>query len=136
MKISISEDNILNKEAKIYSELQSNSPEWWKTVKEDKELYLDIRKEDIIDIYYLGSRLAELKYDRVTKHIRTTAHPKYVGKCDKSDNSAYRKRLRKGKIVYDPIYQDCESWLMPDKIAELKANVREYYVKIQRTTTL
>lgn len=130
MKISKLEKNLLDKKANLYSELQNNPPKWWKTILADKELYIDIRKMNIIDIYYLGGRLAELKYDRVTKHIRTTAHPKYVGKCDKSDNSAYRKRLRKGKIVYDPIYQDCESWLMPDKIAELKANVREYYVKI------
>jgi len=130
MKISKLAKNLLDKKANLYSELQNHPPKWWKTILADKELYIDIRKMNIIDIYYLGGRLAELKYDRVTKYIRTTAHPKYVGKCDKSDKSAYRQRLRKEKIVYDPIYQDCESWLMPDKIAELKANVREYYVKI------
>lgn len=66
----------LNKEAGIYKEL-AKQPAWWQRLLSIKGVYVEIRKDDIVDIYYEGGRMAELRCKN--KQIKATCHPKYLG---------------------------------------------------------
>ena len=66
----------LNKEAEIYKELKKQ-PDWWQRLLSVKGVYVEIRKDDIVDVYYEGGRMAELKIK--DEKITATCHPKYLG---------------------------------------------------------
>ncbi len=124
--ISKMKTGLLDANHKLYEILCSNqAPKWWRSIKKDEELYIEVRKNNIIDIYYHGGRMAEIKllYKKV---IKVTAHPKYLGHDDKSDKQYYKQRKRDGNIFFDPIYQDCEEWI-DNKRGELKKNIERYY---------
>ena len=129
-KVSIMNENLLDITHKLYEILQSSkAPEWWLELKKDVELYIEVRKGNIIDVYYQGGRMAEIKYNNSTKNITVTAHPKYLGFDNefKEDKKYYKKSIKKdGTIEYVPIYQDCKEWLLARK-EELKANIRKHY---------
>ncbi len=66
----------LHPEAKIYNELRQQ-PEWWKRLTSIKGAYVEIRKDDIIDIYFEGGRIAQLTYTK--ESLKATCHYKYLG---------------------------------------------------------
>ena len=39
--------------------LISENPPWWKAIKEDEDLYIEIRKENYIDVYYNGGGIVQ-----------------------------------------------------------------------------
>lgn len=54
----------LNKNSKIFIELDKNPPDWWNLIKSDKDLYIDIRKDNYIDVYHNGGNLIkELRHN-------------------------------------------------------------------------
>ena len=67
----------LNKEAEIYRELKKQ-PDWWQRLLSIKGVYVEIRKDKTVDVYYEGGRMAELKIK--DEKITATCHPKYLGK--------------------------------------------------------
>lgn len=129
-EVSIMEENLLDLKHRLYEILQSNkAPKWWPELKKDVELYIEIRKGNILDVYYQGGRMAEIKYNNSTQNITVTTHPKYLGYDNeyKEDENYYKKSIKKdGTIEYVPIYQDCQEWLL-NKKEELKANIRKHY---------
>lgn len=68
-------DASLNKEAEIYKELKKQ-PDWWKRLLSIKGVYVEIRKDKTVDVYYEGGRMAELKIK--DEKITATCHPKYL----------------------------------------------------------
>lgn len=52
----------LNPNAKIFEEIKSKQPLWWNLLLKDKELYKDIRKDNYINVYYLGGSVAKIEY--------------------------------------------------------------------------
>ena len=119
-------NDLLDKNHQLYEILKGkDTPTWWKDLKLDNEIYIEVRKGNIIDAYYLGGRMAELKLDRYNK-IVATAHPKYLGFLDEKDGRYYRKGMNNGKVIYTPIYQDCSEWLLNRK-EEMKANIQKHY---------
>lgn len=123
--ISKMREGLLDLRHNLYKILKNDAPIWWKALKEDKDLYIEIRKGNVIDVYYLGGRMAEIKCDRNNKLV-VTAHPKYLGYANEKDKRYYREGKKKGKTVYTPIYQDCSDRLL-DRRNELKANIQKYY---------
>lgn len=87
----------LNKEAGIYKEL-AKQPDWWKRLLSINGVYVEIRKGDIVDVYFEGGRIAELKYKN--NRLTATCHPKYLGKNVPSDSN--------------PKYEDCLDLLRRD----------------------
>lgn len=67
----------LNKDAKIYKVL-GKQPDWWKELLSINGVYAEIRKGDIVDIYYEGGRMAELRCKN--GNLTAVCHPKYLGK--------------------------------------------------------
>ena len=98
----------LDKDAQIYTDLKKQ-PDWWLKLLAINGVYVEIRKGDIVDVYYEGGRMAELRYKN--KKLVATCHPKYLDKT-----------VSKGT---NPKYEDCFEFLKKDPefiIKEIKKN--------------
>lgn len=73
----------LNESNKLYSILKEK-PQWWTSLLSINGVYAEIRKGDIVDVYYEGGRMAELKVGREGR-LEASCHPKYLG-CDVEDS--------------------------------------------------
>lgn len=124
--ISKLESGLLNPDSEIFKILASNNPpKWWIIAKNDPDLYIDIRKENEVIIYYNGGRAAGIKYYKKKKVLKVTAHPKYLGHTDIKDQKYYKNDKK-----HTPIYQPCEDWL-ENRLGELKSNIIKYYSKVE-----
>ena len=89
--ISLLEPGLLDAGHSLYQLLKGDqAPSWWKLLTKDHELYIEIRKKNVIDVYYYGGRMAEISYDRFSNGVVTKAHPKYLGYTDVEDENYYR----------------------------------------------
>ncbi len=129
-KVSLLNPDLIKVDHDLYTLLKGeNAPLWWKPLKEDNSLYIEIRKKNIIDVYFYGGRMAEIAYDRNSGSIVAKAHPKYLGHNDVSDKRFYRHSIdKKGNEKISPLYQDCQDWLLT-KVDQLKENIKANYSK-------
>ena len=75
---------MLNPKAPLFEALEKTPPKWWHTLKTDPEIYIELRKENIIHVYYYGARIAEIDYKG--NSFSAKCHPKYIhGENAKSD---------------------------------------------------
>jgi hypothetical protein len=102
--------NSLNPKAEIFEQIKKQQPAWWKLFCEDEELYIEIRKDNYINVYYFGGCVAKIKYE---KDFVAEIHEKYSG--------------RKGD-KYIPL--DLQQ-LSEEKIAEIKGKIKDIYLKKQ-----
>jgi hypothetical protein len=64
---------------KTFVELKTGQYPWWENLKENKDISIQIRKENRIDVYYNGGAiLRELVYDEKKKEFSADIHPKYI----------------------------------------------------------
>lgn len=104
--------NALKEEFLLWGTLEKDPPEWWKNLMEDKELYVEIRKDNYANVYYYGGSVALVQW-RVGRALVVTHH-KYLG-----------------KDLPDGEYQDCTGLLQtPEGIGHIKEKVREEYHKL------
>ena len=66
----------LNINAPLFTEL-SKLPEWWKTIINDNSLYVNVRKNNRVNVYYRGASVMELSMNRY-KSIQGKIHSKYL----------------------------------------------------------
>ncbi|MCL0051329.1 hypothetical protein M1M97_01465 [Thermodesulfovibrionales bacterium] len=45
----------------LFQRLKNDPPQWWKNLKDDRELYIDIRKDNYINVYYNGGSIMKLE---------------------------------------------------------------------------
>lgn len=67
-------DNLLDPKAPLFKCLKENPPAWWEMFKNDPELYIDVRKDNMVMVYYQGGRVACLTYKR-GRGISAKTHP-------------------------------------------------------------
>lgn len=65
----------LNPEHKLFRELVKRNPVWWRNLRENPEIYIEIRKNNYIDIYYNGGRVMNLTY---TNKFNGKIHFEYI----------------------------------------------------------
>lgn len=53
----------LNADAKLFNELEKK-PTWWKMILSDQDLYVNVRKDNRINVYYRGASIIELSLSR------------------------------------------------------------------------
>ena len=61
--------------AKIFEEL-GKEPHWWKRFKEDASLYIEVRKDNQVNVYFEGGSIARIHY---CKKLQVFTHHKYLG---------------------------------------------------------
>ena len=84
----------------LFKQLISDAPEWWYKALQFEGAYIDIRKDNTINIYYEGASLAKVEWANGT--VRATCHPKYL----------YGDRAQAYYKNGIAIYQPCEEELM------------------------
>lgn len=53
----------LNPKNALFENLATNPPVWWETLVNDEDIYIEIRKDNYIDVYYNGGNIIkELRY--------------------------------------------------------------------------
>ena len=76
----------LNEQAILFCNL-NKMPQWWKQVLADKELYVNIRKNDRVNVYYHGYSVMELTYkNRGNKGFNAKIHYKYLPDAGPNQN--------------------------------------------------
>ena len=68
----------LNPNAPLFSELKSGKYAWWENIKKDPRLYIEIRKDNYINVYFEGGNVAKLEYRSKDNTIQTSTHSKYL----------------------------------------------------------
>ena len=98
----------LNPTATIFQELKKE-PSWWKRFKADPSLYIEIRKDNQINVYFEGGSIARIHYCSKHKVLQVFTHHKYLG-------------LEESK----PMYRECSSFI-EDRIDDIISRVKTCY---------
>ncbi len=111
--------NKLDRENELFKRLTTEKPDWWEFLVSQKDLYIDIRKDNYIDVYYHGGNIIrELRFDG----------EEYSG----SINSKYllpqaSEYIKYGKDIKEISLELGFSGLNKDKLKEIKCNIAKYY---------
>ena len=98
----------LKANAKIFEELSKN-PEWWKRFKENSLLYIEIRKDNQINVYFEGGSVARIHYCSKHKKLQIFTHKKYLnGNYDKTYPEISDSIEEKHETILKQV-QDCYS---------------------------
>ena len=103
----------LNPDAKIFHELKKN-PSWWVRFKNDSSLYIEIRKDNQVNVYFEGGSVARIHYCSKHKKLQVFTHHKYLNLPAPSKKNAY---IECSDIIETPTEKDSEI-LMCDKVIE------------------
>ena len=68
----------LNPNAPLFSELKSGKYAWWENIKQNDDLYIEIRKDNNINVYFQGGSVVKLHYCSKHKKIQAFTHRKYL----------------------------------------------------------
>ena len=72
----------LNPNAPLFSELKSKNYSWWENIKQNHnlyhDLYIEIRKDNNINVYFQGGSVVKLHYCSKHKKIQAFTHRKYL----------------------------------------------------------
>lgn len=109
----------LNPKAEIFEEIRIQQPQWWTMLCEDHELYIEIRKDNYINVYYFGGSVARIDYKN---GFVAETHQKYLG----DDKPRGKTKKGKDKFQYDPI--DLTT-LNEIKIADIKNRIKSDYLR-------
>ena len=96
--------NRLKSDSKIFEELKKN-PSWWTRFKNDKSLYIEIRKDNQVNVYFEGGSIARIHYCSKHKKLQVFTHHKYLNLPEPSKSNAY---IECSDIIDKPIKKDSE----------------------------
>ena len=108
--------NILKSDSKIFEELKKN-PSWWTRFKNDKSLYIEIRKDNQVNVYFEGGSIARIHYCSKHKKLQVFTHHKYLNLPTPVKGNAY---IECSDIIDKPVKTDKkdEEILVCDTIIE------------------
>ena len=107
----------LNHSHKLFEQLKHNAPDWWRCVVDCNEVYIDIRKDNTINIYYQGASLAKIEFQK--GGIKATCHPKYLYGDDVA------KFYKNGHAIYQPCEEELRT--LANSECRLLKNAQLFY---------
>lgn len=72
----------INQEAPVFEILKNNPPSWWTALLRNKDIYVEVRKDNYLNMYYEGGCIAKVRYCSKHKKVQAIAHEKYIGITD------------------------------------------------------
>ena len=113
----------LDTKNQLFIELETKTPNWWKNIISEKGVYIDIRKDNYIDIYFNGGNIIrELKLKG--KKFSGSINYKYL-LSEKSEYIKYDFSLPKVELAQKKI--DLLTFSDFDHIQRIKDNISKYY---------
>lgn len=113
----------LNSNHKLFEKLENDAPDWWKNLvnlHHNGKVYIDIRKNNTINVYYFGASIAKIKWK--DSKIQATCHRKYIEGKD-----------IKGKDTNESKHINCEEFLTSEeKIWHLFENATKCYAEASK----
>lgn len=104
----------LNEDFSLWQVLEHNPPQWWKNLLKDKELYMEIRKDNYTNVYYYGGNVALLRW--TAGEITAETHQKYLGESDETT-----------------LYQNCTKILQSKEgIKDIKEKISKEYHQLSK----
>lgn len=121
----------LNEENRLWTELEANPPQWWKNILADKELYVEIRKDNYVNVYYYGGNIALIRW--TGEEVTAETHQKFLGDMNPVKTIITKVKDRrtgnetdKEKRIYE--YRDCRAKLQTkDGLEEMKRRIHDIY---------
>ncbi len=87
---------LLNPRAYLFEKIRIHQPKWWNLLSEDKELYIEIRKDNSINVYFFGGSIARIEYKN---GFVDKIHQKYL----RDDKPRGKTKTGRDKFEYDQI---------------------------------
>lgn len=110
---------------KLFIELETKKPNWWKNIISEKGVYIDIRKDNYIDIYFSGGNIIrELKFDG--EKYSGSINYKYL-LSEKSEYIKYDFSLPKVELAQKKIDLLAFSDFEHKEFKRIKDNISKYY---------
>lgn len=81
----------LNPNAPIFRELKTNAPSWWERFVNDPALYIEIRKDNQVNVYFEGGSIARIHYCSKKRKLQVFTHHKYLGHPNPQKGSLYEE---------------------------------------------
>jgi hypothetical protein len=114
----------LDPEHVLFKKLIKEQPGWWQNICKNKSIYIDVRKDNSLDVYYNGGKIIDLSY---TNNFQGSIHFKYIP--IKSRNNYVPFLFSEGKIRVDKDkldFIDLDNF-SPEIISEIQKLVSNYY---------
>ncbi len=107
----------LNVNAGLF-EFLSHKPLWWKMILEDKDLYVNVRKDNRINVYYRGASIMSLSYNK--GKVIAEIHNYYLG-CNKDVCAALG--IKYGNVKENPEELVCRLSTIKERVESNKKNI-------------
>ena len=72
----------LDPEHILFKQLAKQQPVWWQNICKNTHLYIDVRKNNSLDVYYNGGKIIDLSY---SKYFQGSIHFKYIPVTSKNN---------------------------------------------------
>lgn len=116
--------NSLSPNNPLFIRLQENPPAWWIALKNDKDLSVQVRKENYIDVYFNGgSIIRRLSYKRGS--FSGEIHYKYIPV--KGEDGDYVKFNFNSGISFGQVNALPLDNFSPNALREIKENIKYHY---------
>ncbi|MCP4143292.1 MAG: hypothetical protein GY755_23890 [Chloroflexi bacterium] len=110
---------------KLFLELKSNPPTWWENLLRDEDLYIEIRKDNYIDVYFNGGGIIrKLKFTR--GEYSGSIHFKYL-LSDKAEYIKYDFTTPKVFLAQEKIKLLSFVNFDPEVLRRIKNNIKNHY---------
>lgn len=108
----------------LFTNLESDPPLWWMNLVKDRELYVDVRKNNYLNIYHNGGSLMKLEWGR---EYKATIHFEYIP-LQKIQKGYYVPfDFQNNNVSFGEIQPIALNNFEQDALTKIKKRMRKFY---------